>query len=335
MLEAGIVLSRFVHYAAVLTLFGISLFPLYTYPGRASGPPARMNRRLRLAVSSAAFAALLSGCFWFTCVVANMAGTLSGVLNWDTLWSVLSETSFGKVSIARFLLVMIILGRAAIRVTLPTQYPDRLTVALSAALLASLAGVGHTLIHEGITWIIHLSADGLHLLAAGAWLGGLVSLFYLVATALRTSSPDDDVEASNAALRFSSMGYVAVATIVASGLLNAWLLVGSFANLITTPYGQLLIVKLCLFGGTLALAALNRFWLVPSLIRDNKPRGSAAGLFKLRGHILGEQALGLLIILIVSAIGTMEPAMNSSQQGKRSISVDRILGCCESAFVRR
>jgi len=110
------------------------------------------------------------------------------------------------------------------------------------------------------------------------------------------------------------MGYVAVATIVGSGLLNAWLLVGSFANLITTPYGQLFIVKLCLFGGMLALASLNRFWLVPSLIRDNKLRGSAAGLFKLRGHILGEQALCLLIILIVSVIGTMEPAINSSQQ---------------------
>jgi putative copper resistance protein D len=123
------------------------------------------------------------------------------------------------------------------------------------------------------------------------WLGGLVSLFYLVATALRTSSPDDAAEASKAALRFSSMGYVAVATIVGSGLLNAWLLVGSFANLITTPYGQLLIVKMCLFGGMLALAALNRFWLVPSLISDNKLRGPAAGLFKLRRHILGEQAL--------------------------------------------
>jgi putative copper resistance protein D len=330
MLEGGIILSRFLHYAAVLTLFGISLFPLYTYPGRANGPPARVNRRQRLTVSAAAFAALLSGCFWFTCVVADMAGTPSAVLDWDTLWSVLSETSFGKVSIARFLLVMIILGRAAIRVTLPTRYPDWLTVALSAALLASLAGVGHTQIHDGIAWIIHLSADGLHLLAAGAWLGGLVSLFYLVATALRTSSPDDDAEASNAALRFSSMGYVAVATIVGSGLLNAWLLVGSFANLITTPYGQLLIVKVCLFGGMLALAALNRFWLVPSLIRDNKPRGPAAGLSKLHGHVLGEQALGLLIILIVSAIGTMEPAINSSQQGKQAMSTDRILGCCRS-----
>jgi putative copper resistance protein D len=328
MLEGGIVLSRFLHYAAVLTLFGISLFPLYTYPGRASGPPARVNPRLRLAVLSAAFAALLSGFFWFTCVVANMAGTLSGVLDWDTLWSVLSETSFGKVSIARFLLATIIFGRAAIRVTLPPQYPDRLTVAISAALLASLAGVGHTQIHDGSAWIIHLSMDGLHLLAAGAWLGGLMSLFYIVATALRTSSPDDHAEASNAALRFSSMGYVAVATIVGSGLLNAWLLVGSSANLITTPYGQLLIVKVCLFGGMLALAALNRFWLVPSLIRDNKLRRPAAGLFKLRGHILGEQALGLLIILIVSAIGTMEPAINSSQQGNGPMSVDWILGWC-------
>src|SRR5262249_42778507 len=124
------------------------------------------------------------------------------------------------------------------------------------------------------------------------------------------------------------MGYVAVATIVGSGLLNAWLLVRSFANLITTPYGQLLIVKVCLFGGMLALAALNRFWLVPSLIRDNKLRGPAVGLSKLHGHVLGEQALGLLIILIVSAIGTREPALNSSQQERQALPPDRFLGCC-------
>ena len=126
-------------------------------------------------------------------------------------------------------------------------------------------------------------------------------------------SPADDAEASNAALRFSSMGYVAVAaTILVSGLVNAWLLVGSFANLVATPYGQLLIVKLCLFGGMLALAALNRFWLVPSLIREDALRGPAAGLSKFRGHILGEQAFGFLIILLVSAIGIIEPAINNN-----------------------
>ena len=151
-------------------------------------------------------------------------------------------------------------------------------------------------------------------LAAGAWLGGLVALFYLVAAAVRTSSPDHDLQTSNAALRFSGMGYVAVATIVGSGLINAWFLVGSFANLTATPYGQLLIVKLCLFGGILSLAALNRFWLVPRLISDNKLGEPAAVHFRLRRHILGEQALGLFIILIVSALGTMQPAISLSSQ---------------------
>src|SRR5262249_18429479 len=198
MLEAGVVFSRFLHYAAVLILFGISLFPLYTYSGRACGPPARVTCRLRLEVSSVAFAALLSGGFLFAGVVANMAGALGGGLGWGTLLAVVRGARFWEKCGARFPFVIGILGRAAIRVTLRTEYPDRLTVALSAALVASLAGVGHTQIHDGIAWIIHLGADGLHLLAVGAWLGGLVSLFYLVATALRTSSPDDDAEASNA-----------------------------------------------------------------------------------------------------------------------------------------
>ncbi len=314
MLEAGLVLSRFLHYAAVLTLFGVSLFPLYTYPGRAGDLPARVDRWLHLAVPSAAFAALLSGFFWYTCAVAGMTGTVSGAVSWDALWSVLSETSFGKIWIARLVLATIIFGLIAVRAKLLTHHPDRLTPALSAGLLATLAGVGHTQIHDGMSHIIHLSADGLHLLAAGAWLGGLVALFYLVAAAVRTSSPDHDLQASNAALRFSGMGYVAVATIIGSGLVNAWFLVGSFANLIATPYGQLLIVKLGLFGGMLSLAALNRFWLVPRLIRDNKFSEPAAVLVRLRRHILGEQALGLLIILIVGWLGTMQPAISSSSQ---------------------
>ena len=62
------------------------------------------------------------------------------------------------------------------------------------------------------------------------------------------------------------MGYAAVTTLVGSGLVNAWVLVGSPERLITTQYGQLLLVKVCLFAGMLALAAQNRFRLVPVVI---------------------------------------------------------------------
>jgi putative copper resistance protein D len=98
--------------------------------------------------------------------------------------------------------------------------------------------------------------------------------------------------------------------LVGSGLINSWFLVGSFTNLTSTAYGQLLIVKLFLFAGMLALAALNRFIIVPRLTKANEVGEHAVAMVKLRRHILGEQALGLFIILVVSALGTMEPAIN-------------------------
>jgi putative copper resistance protein D len=104
------------------------------------------------------------------------------------------------------------------------------------------------------------------------------------------------------------MGYV-VAVLVASGAINGWYLVGSFAGLVTTPYGQLLLIKLCLFAGMLALAASNRFRLVPALTRESEASQRDASLARLRGHVLAEETLGLLVIIIVSALGTMEPAV--------------------------
>src|SRR5258708_8261088 len=40
------------------------------------------------------------------------------------------------------------------------------------------------------------------------------------------------VDADRILLRFSSMGYVAVATLIVSGLVNSWFLVGSVSNLL-------------------------------------------------------------------------------------------------------
>ena len=299
MLEAGLIVSRFLHYTATLILFGVSLFPLYTYSELTAAPHLRWATTWLVAL-----AALLGGVFWFMSVTFSLAGTLDS----DAVWSVLRETRFGKVWMARFFLATIILVLATLQLKSPPERVSWLFPALCAGLLVSLAGVGHTQIDNGIAHVIHLSSDGLHLLAAGAWLGGLVSLFSLVARAVRTSTSENNTEANNAAMRFAGMGYIAVATLIGSGLINSWVLVGSLGNF-GTPYGQLLIVKLFLFAGMLGLAGLNRFLIVPRLIKASGG-GHATGLIKLRRHILGEQALGLLIVLIVAALGTIQPAVN-------------------------
>ena len=278
MLEAGLIVSRFLHYTATLTLFGLSLFPLYTYTELTAAPYMR-----RATLWLTALAALLSAVFWVMSVAFSMAGTLDG----DSVWSVLSETSFGKVWMARFILVTIILVLATPQQKSPAERKSWLFPALCGGLLVSLAGIGHTQIDDGIAYLIHMSADGLHLLAAGAWLGGLVSLFSLVARAIRTSPSENSAEASNAATRFSGIGYIAVATLIGSGLINSWFLVGSVANLGTT-YGQLLIVKLVLFAGMLGLAGVNRFLIVPRLIKGNDG-GHVTGLVRLRRHIFANK----------------------------------------------
>ena len=193
------------------------------------------------------------------------------------------------------------------------RHRDWVTASASALLLLRLAFVGHTQARDDGLRVLHMSADGAHLLAAGTWLGGLLAFSYLVM--LAGQSPSEYAADARAALvRFSGVGSILVAVLVGSGLINAWFLVGSVGKLTTTPYGQLLLAKLCVLCGMLTLASLNRFYLVPALVRAKENSELlASSLQRLRRSVLGEQVLGLIIVLIVSYLGTMEPAIGFSQ----------------------
>jgi putative copper resistance protein D len=305
MIDLGLIIARLLHYAAVTTLAGVSFFPLYAY---VATEPKELFCQRQAVFLSAAVGALFSGLLWFLCSVANMSGSWAGVADHEVLWTVLNETTFGSVWMARMLLTLIILGVTAVRPAIVGR--DLVTACLVAVLLASLAGTGHAQIEEGWMSLVHVGSDAAHLLAAGAWLGGLVPLgFILLDYSRGQGEPIDNVD--RILLRFSSMGYVAVATLVASGLINSWFLVGSVSSLLTTLYGQILLAKLGLFGAMLALAAANRFWLVPRMIetRAGASRDPSVWLGRLRYHVLGEQFLGLLVLLAVSVLGTMRPAI--------------------------
>ena len=307
MIDVGLVVARLLHYAAVTTLAGVSFFPLYAY---AAAEPAGLFRWRQVVLLAAAAAALISGLLWFVFSVANMSGTMAGIADQEMLWTVVNETTFGSVWMARMVLVVLILGVTAV---CPRRKgiagPGLVTAFLASILLASLAGTGHAQVEEGWMSLAHVGSDAAHLLAAGAWLGGLVPLgFILLDYSMRGGEPIVDVD--RILLRFSSMGYVAVATLVASGLINSWFLVGSVSSLLTTLYGQILLAKVAAFAAMLALAAANRFWLVPRMMETRAGSGQAAvWLARLRYHVLGEQFLGVMVLLAVSVLGTIRPAI--------------------------
>jgi putative copper export protein len=63
------------------------------------------------------------------------------------------------------------------------------------------------------------------------------------------------------------MGTLAVALILASGLLSAGLRMQGFANLLQTTYGNVLLCKIALIAVLVALAAANHFIFLARLRR--------------------------------------------------------------------
>jgi putative copper resistance protein D len=143
-------------------------------------------------------------------------------------------------------------------------------VVAAGGLTGTLAWAGHGAGGAGPAAIIHPAADFLHLVAAAAWVGGLLPLAFLLAAAGRTSS---GAVARAASLRFSAYGIAAVGVLLLTGATNTWYLAGSIRALTATDYGHLLLVKIALFLLMLALATVNRVWLTPALAAgtDEKP----------------------------------------------------------------
>src|SRR5262249_13444777 len=136
--------------------------------------------------------------------------------------------------------------------------------------------------------------------------------------------------ARDAPLRSSSLGLISVGLLIATGIVNGWILAGSVPALIGTDYGRLLLAKVALFLAMVAVAAVNRLRLTPrlalaissppcgqALAHRRRAGGAAAGarpaLRALARHSLVEATFGLAILTIVGALGTLPPGAHVLQ----------------------
>lgn len=280
MLQAGLILCRWLHFSAVTGLFGLALFRIYA-PRTALAAP-----RTGASLAAIAALALVSGLAWFYFT----AGAMGGGLAWATIPTVVTDTDFGPIWAARMALALVLCGPAIAR--------KRIAYAvLSGVLLISIALTGHARVHEGALGWLQAGNDAVHLAAAGAWLGALTAFLVLFRTA--PTSP----ETARALVDFSTIGLLSVAALLVSGAANTWLILGGLAPLPATSYGRLLLLKVALFALMVALAADNRLRLVPAMVKEH-----GGALDRLRTHVLGEQALGLAVLLLVAVLGTLDPS---------------------------
>jgi copper resistance protein D len=315
-----LIYARGIHFAATIALTGVVFFVVFVLDpaARKTGGDPRAIKALRpplglIAWISLAFV-LASGVAWFVMTAAGMSGeTLADTMAPNVLWTVLSQTDFGNAWLLRF-----VLACAIAAVLVPLLSPQRArpawlqaaAVIFSAAFVGAIAWAGHAIGGQGVEGVLHPIADVLHLIAAAAWLGTLVPLALLLGLAADDAAGLATARA--ATLRFSTLGIISVGTLLVTGIVNSWYLVGSLPAFVSTDYGRLLILKIVLFFAMVAVASVNRLRLTPRLVDDANSTAIDAARRQLRRNATVEASMGAVVIAIVALLGTLPPASHAN-----------------------
>ena len=292
-------LVRSLAVAALLSAFGTLLFRLYCGTRafrQMSAQTAEPIKAQLLRLSRASVAVSVVGfAVWLLLQAADMASAPSVLQAVRAVPTVLSDTVFGHllaVQVAVLLVAGLVLGR---RDAAARQYG-----ALGLTGVAVLLQAGHShaeSMYDGPSFL--LVAQAIHVLGAGAWLGGLLPLFLLV----RAAPPK---AGAIAARWFSPLGKWAVGALAATSVFQGWVMVASVAGLVGTGYGWMVLVKLALFGTLFGFAVFNRYRFAPALLRDD-PESARRVLMR---SLALQTGCGLAIVVAAAVLGELVPAMH-------------------------
>lgn len=293
---------RFLHYAALLGLFGWTAFRLVGLRGLDLSPLCRRNGGLLGLAITAPFLSLAL----MLVSIASMMGAPITALDWPMTEAMIVGTDMGWAFLVRAVLLVIGLGALAV--------PDRnkpamlIAVACFAGALITLGWSGHAAATEGALGLFHRLNNAVHLLAAGLWLGAIGWFLHLIVKAHRQPGSVAVSQLLGVMHRFAPLGVGLVAVVAVTGLINSHLIFGleNSASVLVTPYGFLLAAKLILVGCMLAFGARNAGVSRRYPSSDADPRKM---LPTLRRSLSAELALAVGVTGLIAVLGMMSPMM--------------------------
>lgn len=207
-----------------------------------------------------------------------LTGDASGLFDREML-GLLWQTRVGDALVLRALgLTLLLVGVAVPRAGLWLAAVGGLIA------ISSFAQIGHIPEQGGIVLQTGLV---LHLVGVAFWIGILTPLAHM------TSIPSLHGSAADLGHRFGPIASISVPLLIAVGLLMAWTLLGGIAPLLTSAYGQTVLLKIVAVAGLLGLAAANKLRYVPAL-RAGDPRAAR--------HLARVIRLEWIVLVMVFAI---------------------------------
>ncbi|MCQ4444396.1 copper homeostasis membrane protein CopD [Enterobacter cloacae] len=288
MLALFYVALRFIHFGALMLIFGNALYSVWFAP---SSLHRLISRRFQLQQKVASLISLGAALLMFM-LQGGLMGNGWGDVFAPGIWRSVLATQFGGVWLWQMILAVITVGAAWL---VPLKGSRLLLLAMGQLIL--LAGVGHAAMNDGPGGALQRLNHAFHLLCAATWLGGLFPLLFC----MRLAKGRWQNAAIYTMMRFSRVGHYAVAGVLLTGIINTLFITG-----IQIPwqadYVRFLLFKCALVAVMVAIALVNRYFLVP---RFRPETGKAQQIFIRMTQ--AEVVLGTLVLATVSLFATWEP----------------------------
>lgn len=170
--------------------------------------------------------------------------------------------------------------------------------ALASLVLAITPALsGHAIGSERLAGVA-VAADALHVIAAGVWIGSMMTLASGLSLAIRHDAGSP--EAANLVSAFSRTALIAAPLVVLSGLFGAWLHLGSWAALWQSRYGLVLDAKMVAVAFLAGIGAWN--W------RRGGPALRESGVVApLRRSVRLELLVAVLVLLATAVLVSSPP----------------------------
>jgi copper transport protein len=303
-------ITRAAEYAGIALLIGATVFAAAI---RSAG-----RRRSR--------ADALVGIGWGVLFVSTIFGVMlqgpyASALPFSRAWDLdvvreVLRTRYGHYAEVR--IVLLLLALPLLLMVRKTWRPPAwwwLPITVLGVGIAATPGLaGHA--SNGIWSWLALPLDTLHVTAMAIWLGGLAALALVVL--------DRDPDARRTAERFSPVALTSVIVIVITGVFATWRQVGFTRDaFVDTTFGRILLAKVTVFLGLVALAAWSR-----SIVRARRPVALSAAVAtapapdaeparpdpevrNLRWSVLAEIVFGITVLVLTSMLVNTPPARSA------------------------
>jgi putative copper resistance protein D len=323
--ETLAILVRWIYILGMSLLVGIVAFrwlvawPTARESGREAGPAfAALDAQLLSVAAGTLVMTVLAGVLDLWRQVSVATGALLWGIDVGGVAAVLAHTRYGWVWLGREACLLLLAAWCVFQYRRRGRIEPALGTDIAAGALATVAlllgtAASHAASAQG--WpLVAMTVDAVHLLATGLWFGGLLPLALSLG---RVRGLPPRLAARVAAVGahcFSRLAFLSVSALVATGIYNAWIQVGTIPGLVGTPYGRWLLLKIGLLLTVLVLAASNRYRLVPRLLAASAPRSGGDApetIRRLRRRVLAELAVGSAILGVVAVLGLTTPARHA------------------------